>query len=146
MWQPRPVIRIVLDTSIVVTAFRSRTGAGNALLGAAAMGQVTPLASVPLFLEYEAVLKRPEQRQVIGFTLADVDDLLAELAKLVEPVVIHFRWRPQLTDPADELVLEAAVNGRADALVTYNRKDFAAADRFGLPVLLPADVLKRGRQ
>ncbi len=57
---------------------------------------------------------------------------------------LHFRWRPQVADPGDEMVLEAAINGDADALVTYNVSDFAiAAERFDVSVLRPIDVLKR---
>jgi predicted nucleic acid-binding protein len=90
------------------------------------------------------VLKRPEQRLTHKLTLEEVDALLAELAALVEPVEIHFQWRPQGRDPSDEMVLEAAVNGRADALVTYNLADFAAAGaRFKVAVLGPAELLRK---
>jgi len=140
------VTRIVIDTAVIVTAFRSRTGAGHALLRSAALRRFRLLATVPLFFEYEAVLKRPEHRLAIGFSLEDIDGALAELAALIEPVAVHFRWRPQLADPADELVLEAAVNGRADALITYNLRDFGPVARFGLPVLLPGDLLRMMRQ
>ncbi len=101
--------------------------------------------SIALFLEYEAVLKRPEQIAIHGFSAAELDSILAELAALAEPVETHFLWRPQLLDAADELVLEAAVNARADALTTYNVRDFAGpATRFGLAVLRPADLLTKG--
>jgi len=138
------VKRIVIDTAVVVTAFRSRKGAGQALLRAVAMGRFVPLATVSLFLEYESVLKRPEHLLATEFSLDDVEGILGELAALIEPVAVHFLWRPQLADPADEMVLEAAVNGQADALVTYNVRDFGAASRFGLPVLLPGDLLRMG--
>lgn len=63
---------------------------------------------------------------------------------MAEPVESHFIWRPQLRDPGDELVLEAAVNGHADAIVTFNRRDFdVVAQRFGIELLIPAEVLKR---
>jgi predicted nucleic acid-binding protein len=75
-----------------------------------------------------------------------IEEFLAELAALVEPVEVHFRWRPQSSDPNDEMVLEAAINGQADALVTYNAADFAPAGRrFGIPVLSPAELLKKVR-
>jgi predicted nucleic acid-binding protein len=102
------------------------------------------LATPPLFLEYEDVLKRPEHRLVHGLSSEEVDEFLRELAALIEPVELHFRWRPQVHDSNDEMVLEAAINGDADALVTYNTSNFsAAAERFDLPVLTPAAVLKK---
>jgi putative PIN family toxin of toxin-antitoxin system len=135
--------RVVLDTSVVVAALRTRSGAGNAVLRLVATRRLTPLATPPLFLEYEDVLKRAEQRLAHGLALEAIDEFLAELAALIEPVEVHFRWRPQLRDPNDEMVLEAAIHGRADALITYNLADFkAAGDRFKIPVLRPADLLK----
>jgi predicted nucleic acid-binding protein len=99
-----------------------------------------------LFLEYEEVLKRLEQRLVTGLSIADIDPFLSAFASASEPVETHFQWRPQLRDAGDEMVLEAAVNGRADALVTYNIRDFSpAAGRFGLRVLLPGELLTEVR-
>jgi putative PIN family toxin of toxin-antitoxin system len=139
-------MRIVLDTSVLVAGLRSRNGASNAILELVADGRLTPLASPPLFLEYEDVLKRTEQRQVHGLSLAEVDRFLAALASAVDPVEIHFGWRPQLRDPGDEMVLETAINGRAEALVTHNVTDFiGAAPRFKLLVLRPAEILRRVR-
>jgi putative PIN family toxin of toxin-antitoxin system len=136
--------RIVLDTSIVVAALRTRKGAGNAVLRLVAKRRLVPLVSPPLFLEYEDVLKRPEQQLAHGLALEEIDKFLAELAALAEPVELHFRWRPQVRDPNDEMVLETAINGRADALVTYNVRDFfLAGERFQIPVLRPADLLQK---
>ena len=135
--------RVVLDTSVVVAALRTRAGAGNAVLRLVANRRLTPLATPPLFLEYEEVLKRPEQRIAHGLTLDRIDEFLAELAALVEPVEGRFLWRPQVRDPSDEMVLEAAINGHADALVTYNIRDFdLAGKRFAVPILSPPDLLK----
>ena len=70
--------------------------------------------------------------------------MLAELAALIEPVEMHFQWRPQGRDPSDEMVLEAAVNGRADALVTYNVADFAAVgEQFRIAILGPGELLRK---
>ena len=138
--------RVVLDTDIIVTALRSATGGSNAVLREAAHGRITPLVTPALFLEYEAVLKRPEQRLVHGLGLRDIDRFLSALAASCEAVEVSFQWRPQLSDANDEMVLETAVNGQADALITHNVRDFVkGAERFGLRVLRPGEFLKELR-
>lgn len=135
--------RVVLDTNILVAASRSQSGASFALLQALRNGQFIALASVPLMLEYEAVLKRPEQLAVSRRSVAMTDAFLDALSLRIEPVHLHYLWRPQLRDPADEMVLETALNGRVDALVTLNVADFAAACRFRLPVLAAGAFLRQ---
>lgn len=136
------MFRIVIDTSVVVAALRSRSGASNAVLRRVASRDLTPLATTALFLEYEDVLRRPEQRLAHGLTPEQIDRFLSALASACEPVDVRFHWRPQLSDPNDEMVLEAAVNGRADRLVTHNVRDFAVAEEtFGLPVVTPGALL-----
>ena len=89
---------------------------------------------------------RPEQRQAHGLAASEVERFLAALASACEPVELNFRWRPQLADPNDEMVLEAAANGRADAIVTHNLKDFErAARRFGIRAVTPGELLKELR-
>jgi putative PIN family toxin of toxin-antitoxin system len=138
------LLRIVLDTSVVVAGLRTRLGAGNAVLRLVAEDRVKLLATPPLFLEYEDVLKRPEHRLAHGFAVDEIDEFLSELAALIEPVEVHFQWRPQTRDPNDEMVLEAAINGQADAVVTYNVSDFAeASERFEIAVMTPSELLKK---
>jgi putative PIN family toxin of toxin-antitoxin system len=138
-----PGVRVVLDTSVLVAGLRSREGASFRLLEATIARTLVPVMSVALFLEYEAVLKRPEQRQATELTERDVDIALAALASAAVLVDVNFRWRPQLRDPADELVLEAAVNGQAEAIVTHNVRDFASgAEAFGIRTMTPGDLLK----
>src|SRR5215472_9147112 len=138
------VHRIVLDSCVIVTAFRSRNGASRAVLDWVADRVLVPLLTPALFLQYEDVLKRPDQLQASRLTPTHVNEILAALASAAEPVTIHYSWRPRLADAGDELVLEAAVNGRADALITYNIRHFAeAARRFGLRLARPIEVLRR---
>lgn len=138
-------MRLVIDTNVVVAALRSKRGASNALLSSILGGSETVwLCSVPLFLEYEDVLMRAEFILETGRGRSDYAEFLNSLAASVEPIELHFLWRPQLTDPKDEMVLETAVNGRANAIVTFNRKDFEpAVSKFGLEILTPNQALMR---
>jgi putative PIN family toxin of toxin-antitoxin system len=136
--------RLVLDTSIVVAALRSHRGPASAILTAVANRKYTAVATPPLFLEYEDVLKRPEHRLAHGLSIAQVDDFLTQFAAVLQPVEVYYKWRPQLRDASDEMVLEAAINGRANAIVTYNVADFLPASKFfTIAVISPPDFLKR---
>lgn len=126
---------------------RSPTGASAAILRAVRQGRITPLISVTLALEYEAVCCEAEHRLASGLSEQEVDVYVTALIALAEPVETHFLWRPQLRDPGDEMVLETAVNGRADALVTFNVRDFGPVpSAFGIEVLLPREALERIKQ
>ena len=140
-------MRVVLDTSVLVAGLRSRRGASNLVLVAVAERRCVPLVSTAMFLEYEAVLLRAEQRLATGMSVPDISAFLAAFASAAEPIEINFRWRPQLRDPADEMVLETAVNGNAPAIVTHNIRDFrSAADKFGIRIITPAEFVKELKQ
>lgn len=137
----------VLDTNVFIAAVRSPTGASAELLRRVLQGQVTLVCSVPLFLEYEDVLARPEHLASAGARLRDVQNLLDVLAGVIVPVTIQFLWRPQLRDPKDDLVLELAVNGlglgRPVTLITFNQRDFQPqTSAFGIPVIAPAQFFQ----
>jgi putative PIN family toxin of toxin-antitoxin system len=136
-------MKIVLDTDVIVAALRSPSGASAELLRRARQEQITLAASVSLFMEYEAVCTRPEHLEASGLSARQLDLFLDGLASIVQPVEVHFLWRPQLRDPADELVLEAAVNASARALLTFNQKHFAGvAKRFQVEVITPGEFLR----
>lgn len=139
-------MRVVLDTNVLVAAVRSRHGASNAILVHAFQERFDWLASVPLFLEYEQALTRAELLLATGIHRADMSAFLNDIARIVKPLALHFLWRPLLRDPGDEMVLETAVNGMADVLVTHNGRDFSGAEDFGVAVLAPARFLTRIRR
>lgn len=132
-------MRLVLDTNVLVAAMRSPSGASAQLLLAALDARVAVLANTALFAEYEAVMTRPEHLAAANSTLTQVAAVLDDLAQVVRPVERDFSWRPQLSDADDEMVLEAAINGQATAIVTFETRTFAeAAARFGIEVMTPA--------
>ena len=134
-------MRLVLDTNVFIAAFRSRRGASNVLLKQAESGRVTPLCSTALFLEYEAVLSRQETREATGHDLNDVALIMRAFAALCDPVDISFRFRPLLRDADDEMVLETALNGNADAIATYNVRDFRLSHALGIEITTPGAIL-----
>jgi putative PIN family toxin of toxin-antitoxin system len=137
-------LKLVLDTSIIVAAIRSPNGASAALVAELIRGRATLLVSVALFLEYEAVCIRPEHWLETGASEDAIRLLLNTLLDMAQPVEIYYQWRPQLRDPADEMVLEAAASGWADAIVTFNQRDFGEAPAaFGIEVLGPGEALRR---
>jgi len=132
----------------MVAAFRSSRGASRQLLLGGLDRRFELLLSVPLFLEYEAVLTRAEQLSAFGIRRRDVERVLDDVASIARQVRLAYRWRLQLPDAKDDMVLETAVNGNADALVTFNQRDFVAlSERFDCQVMLPRGALRelRGR-
>jgi putative PIN family toxin of toxin-antitoxin system len=136
----------VLDTDVMVAALRSDRGASRQLLLAALNRQFELLLSVPLMLEYEAVLTRPQHLAASRLRSTEVGRVLDDLAAVARPVRLAFRWRPRLPDPDDDMVLETAINGGASAIVTFNQRDFADAGKeFNCAVILPATALQQIR-
>jgi putative PIN family toxin of toxin-antitoxin system len=136
-------VRLLLDTSVVVSAFRSKRGASYRLLELFDEGRYRLVATPTLFKEYETVLFRPEHQAVHQLTARQLDDALEDMASRIVPVEIHFQWKPQLEDPDDEMVLEAAINGFAEVLVTHNIRDFLpAAWNFGIEVMTPGRMIR----
>ena len=100
------------------------------------------LASVPLMLHYESVLSRAEHLTASRLSLAELGVVVDAISAIVTPVTISYLWRPILRDPDDELVLETAVNGRADLLLTFNQRDFAGAEQFMPRISRPGPALR----
>lgn len=137
-------MRLVLDTDVVVAAMRSPRGGSAELLRRIDGGKAVMLLTVALALEYEAICTLAEHRLASGLSESEAGIYVDGLIGLAEPVKAFFRWRPQLRDPGDELVLEAAVNGRANAIVTFNENHLREArSTFGIDVIRPAEALRR---
>ena len=137
------MMRYVVDTNVVVAGLRSPSGASAALLDRALSEKFTLLLSVALALEYEAICREPVHRIASGLSDEEVSTVVSALCAVCEPVHPRYLWRPQLRDAADEMVFETAVNGRADALVTFNQRDFGDAPaRFGIALQTPREALR----
>jgi putative PIN family toxin of toxin-antitoxin system len=140
------MLSCVLDTNVMVAALRSSAGASRQLLLLALNHHFVVPLSVPLPLEYEAVLTRPENLAATGLTAAEVTQVLDDLAAVARPVRLAFRWRPQLSDPNDDMVLETAINAAANAIVTFNQRDFARVSQgFDCALWRPAEALLKIR-
>lgn len=140
-------MRLVLDTDVVLSGLRSPDGASRILLMAAWDGAIVPLASVATMVEYEAVLKRPENLREMGLDAEDVEAFLDGFAAICEAVTPHFRYRPSIRDPDDEIFVDLVLNGAADAIVTFNVRDYRSSDvtdeRLRIRAIRPGDVLRR---
>jgi len=127
----------------MVAGLRSNAGASRRIVRAALSKRFELLLSVPLMVEYEAVMKRREHLAAAGAWSSDIDRILDALASVGTPVTPAFSWRPVLSDPADEMVLETAINGIADMIVTFNLRHLGrAASRFGIRALRPPEAVR----
>ena len=131
-------MKIVIDTNVLVTALRSRSGASFKLVSILPSAKFSIAISVPLVFEYEDALKRPELSAITGRDIGDFVDFLCKIGDYQE---IFFLWRPFLPDPYDDHVLEVAVAAGCDAIITYNKRDFRGVERFGIRVLDPRELL-----
>jgi len=132
--------QIVIDTNVLIAALRSRKGASHRLLLLVNSGKFEISVSVPLVLEYEDVAKRLVKD--IPLTEQDIDDILDYLCAVANRRKVFYLWRPFLKDSKDDMVLELAVAANCDFIVTYNKKDFQGAERFGIGIVTPKEFLE----
>lgn len=136
----KQILQIILDTNILVAAFRSKRGAANLLLDKLNDLRWRINVSTALLLEYEDVLKRDEMRDFISES--DIDIFLAGLCTIDEFNHIFYLWRLLAKDPNDAFILELAVRVNADFIITYNKKDFPAAADFDIKLVTPKEFLE----
>jgi len=133
------MLRVVIDTNVLVAALRSRLGASFMLLQRVGTGAFQHALTVPLVMEYEDVLLRPGMVYLAPGAVQDVIDYLCTTG--IDQAV-HFLWRPLLPDPKEDMVLEAAVGAGCPWIITFNTRDFTAASGLGVTAIKPADFLK----
>jgi putative PIN family toxin of toxin-antitoxin system len=129
-----------MDTNVLIAALRSRHGASYRLLSLLGSGKFEINLSVALLLEYEDAAKRLLGR--MPMSNRDLNNILDYLCKIANHISIYYLWQPFLQDPKDDMVLELAVAGGCDSIVTFNRRDFRGSDAFGLKVLTPKEFLQ----
>jgi putative PIN family toxin of toxin-antitoxin system len=134
------MLKIVIDTNVLISALRSKRGASHKLLMLAGSGKFRTALSVPLVLEYEEVAGRFASE--IDLTLSDIRDIIDYLCKSAEYAKIFYLWRPFLKDPDDDMLLELAVSAGCDVIVTYNKKDFKGAEQFGIRIMTAKEFLQ----
>jgi putative PIN family toxin of toxin-antitoxin system len=122
-------MRVVLDTNVLVSALRSRHGASYALISQLPSAQFQIVLTVPLYLEYQDALTRPENMSGKN-TREEILAFLRYVCSIAERQAVFFLWRPWLKDQKDDMVLEAAVASNSVYIVTHNLKDFKGIDKF----------------
>jgi putative PIN family toxin of toxin-antitoxin system len=135
------VYQVVIDTNVLVAALRSRSGASFRLLDLLGDPRWQANLSVALALEYEQVAKRTCVQGEV--TEQVIDDILDRLFFRCRRRPLFYRWRPFLPDPKDEFVLEVAVESQSDFIITFNTRDFAGVEQFGIVAMTPKEFLMR---
>ena len=133
--------QIVLDTNVLVAAFRSQRGASSKLLTLLNDPRWQINLSTPLVLEYEEVLKRPDV--IEGFSNEAIDTFLDGLCAIANQHDIFYLWRPLARDPDDDFLLELAIRAQADFIVTYNARDLLPAAQFGIALVTAKEFLQQ---
>ena len=133
-------MRVVIDTNVLLSSLRSQRGASFRLVEKLGSAHFQPVISPPLCLEYEDVFRRPGL--LPGHTPQDIDDFLDYFLSQCIECRIHFLWRPHLPDPKDDLVLELALAGSAQFIITHNTRDFQNMDSLGIQAVTPDGFLR----
>jgi putative PIN family toxin of toxin-antitoxin system len=136
-------IKIVIDTNVILSGLLSQKGTSYKLLRLIPKKLFTVVMSVPLILEYEAILHKSIRK--LNLSRTDIEDFLDYICSISEHTKIYYLWRPILKDPYDDHILELAVSSNAKYIVTFNISDFNEAKTFGIHAIEPEEFLEKIR-
>lgn len=134
------MVRAVLDTNVVYAGLRSRNGASFRLLKSLGGVKFQPCVSVPLVLEYQQTLTGKQSE--LALSVPAIESVLDYLCLIGHKQRVFYLWRPFLSDPKYDMVLELAVAAECEYIVTYNKKDFSGAERFGISIVSSLEFLR----
>ena len=131
---------VVIDPNVLLSALESKNGKSFELISKIGSDLFDFAISVPLILEYEALLKNHLDRNI--FSDSDIEDFIDYICSVGIRTKIFYLWRPYLRDPFDDHVLELAINAGAKTIITFNKKDFREAETLGIEILTPKEFLE----
>jgi predicted nucleic acid-binding protein len=134
-------MRVILNTNVLVAALRSDMGASYTIVSQLPSERFQMALTVPLYLQYQNMLTRPEHMTGAS-TPDDIRNFLRYLCSIAHRQRVFFLWRPWLTDPTDDMVLEAAVASQSRYIITHNLRDFTGSgieEYFGIVPLRPQE-------
>ena len=136
--------KIVVDTSVIISALIGTIGPSRELIGRCLKGEYQPLMANALFSEYESVIKRKEVIAKCSLTQAGIVRLLASFMSVSQWISIYYLWRPNLKDEADNHLIELAVAGNAEIIATNNTRDFQNTQLLfpHLSILKPEEMIR----
>ncbi len=132
---------VVLDTSVMVAAARSRNGASFEIVRQIGSGAFQPALSIALYAEWRDALTRPENLPS-GVSASEARDFVRFVASQCHVQPIYFMWRPWLPDADDDMILELAVAASCRFIITHNVRDFIGSERFGIETITPSAFLQ----
>ena len=133
--------RVILDTNVILAAMRSQTGASHRLLLTIGHPRWQSVITPALMYEYEDVARRPGNAP--GSSHRDITNILDLIYQQSRRQLVWFSWRPLSSDPGDDAILEAAIAGGGDYVVSFDERHLRAAREFGIEVLKPSELLKK---
>ena len=133
-------MKIVIDTSVLVAAARSRNGTSYKLVSMLPIPEIEIALTIAVYTEWQAVMTRPENLPP-GATADDALAFLRYLASIAHLQDVYFLWRPFSRDPDDDMIVECAVASGCDYIVTHNVKDFRRVTELNVQVATPAEIL-----